>query len=159
MAPVDPRRMTARIEGDFVVFLLGMRINAWWRPDLWMPSLAAMPRMLQELERAPREQTGFLGHNGISMRCTVQYWRSFDALEAYARAPDHAHFPAWTAFNRRLRDSRGAVGIWHETYLVPAGGFEAIYSGMPPYGLARATESVPIVTRHAARDRVQADDA
>jgi hypothetical protein len=29
------------------------------------------------------------------------------------------------------------VGIWHETYKIRAGEYEAIYSGMPPHGLGR----------------------
>ena len=37
-----------------------------------------------------------------------------------------------------MKHSRGDVGIWHETFLVRAGEYEAIYSGMPAYGLGRA---------------------
>ncbi|SHE55349.1 protein of unknown function [Loktanella atrilutea] len=156
MPPIDPRRMSARIEGDFVVFLIGLRINAWHKPQKWFPALMAMPRMLQELAARPVEETGFLGHNGLNRHCIVQYWRSFDHLESYARAPDRSHFPAWTAFNARMKDSRGDVGIWHETYLVRAGDFEAIYSGMPPYGLGRVAERVPATgSRNAARGRLR----
>jgi hypothetical protein len=68
----------------------------------------------------------------------VQYWRSFDHLEAYARARDKQHWPAWLEFNRLMKDSRGDVGIWHETYLIRAGEYENIYSGMPLMGLAKA---------------------
>ena len=32
MAAVVPNRVTAQIEGDFVVFLIGMRINKLWKP-------------------------------------------------------------------------------------------------------------------------------
>ena len=39
--------------------------------------------------------------------------------------------------------SRGDVGIWHETYRVDAGAYEAIYSGMPPHGLGKAGRLVP----------------
>src|ERR1044072_8850039 len=105
-------RVTAEIEGDFVLFIIGMRINKLWRPDKWAPVALAMPRMLRELAaRGP--ESGFLG--AFSMGLTVvQYWRSFEALEAYARDPQSTHWPAWTAFNRRMRRSRGDVGIWHE---------------------------------------------
>ena len=34
-----------------------------------------------------------------------------------------------------MKGARGDVGIWHETYTVPAGGYEAIYSGMPKAAL------------------------
>lgn len=154
MARIIAERMTARVAGDFVVFLIGMRINKPWRPGTWLPVAMAMPKMLKELDAAP-EETGFLGHNGLSMGTIVQYWRSFDHLEAWARSPDHAHFPAWAAFNRRVKGARGDVGIWHETYLVKAGQYEAVYSGMPAYGLGRVGELVPATgNREAARQRL-----
>ena len=142
MTKVMNDRMAAEIEGDFVVFLIGMRINKLWKINKWLPPFLAMPRMIKELEEMSREETGFLGHNGIGF-AMVQYWRSFDHLEAYARSQDHAHFPAWTAFNKRMKNARGDVGIWHETYLVKAGHYEAIYSGMPAYGLGRVSSLVP----------------
>jgi hypothetical protein len=148
-------RVTAEIEGDFVLFLIGMRINKWWRPDKWVPVFLAMPRMLKELEALGAE-SGFLGAFWAGFTI-VQYWRSFAALEAYARDPALAHWPAWTAFNRRMRKSRGDVGIWHETYLIPAGQYESIYSGMPPKGLGSAAQVVPATAgRERARDRVGA---
>lgn len=154
MAPVIPERMAAEIDGDFVIFLIGMRINAWWRPGVWLPVARAMPRMLRELEAAGPE-TGFLGHSGLSMRAIVQYWRSFEQLEAYARAEDRQHWPEWVAFNRAIRGRRGAVGIWHETYLVRAGAYETLYSGMPPTGLGRIGRLVPAKgARAAARGRL-----
>ena len=60
MAKVIARRVTARVEGDFVVFLIGMRNNKVWKLDKWMPVFLAMPRMIRELERRP--DSGFLGH-------------------------------------------------------------------------------------------------
>jgi Domain of unknown function (DUF4188) len=42
-------RMTHDYDGDLVVYLIGMRINRPWRPDLWLPVFSAMPRMLAEL--------------------------------------------------------------------------------------------------------------
>jgi hypothetical protein len=155
MSKINSGRMTAQIEGDFVVFLIGMRVNSWWLIHKWLPAFFAMPRMIRELERAPADETGFLGHNGLTSKTIVQYWRSFDHLEAYARAQDRHHFPAWAAFNRRMKGSEGAVGIWHETYLVKAGNYEAIYSGMPEYGLGRAASLVPATgNRNQARQRL-----
>jgi hypothetical protein len=139
MAPIIDRRVTAHIQGDFVVFLIGMRINKPWKPHQWLPTLRAMPNMLKELEAAPAEH-GFLGYMNLGLLSLVQYWRSFDHLEAYARARDKHHWPAWLEFNRLMKDSRGDVGIWHETYLVRAGEYESIYSGMPMMGLAKAAQ-------------------
>lgn len=150
-------RMAARIEGDFVVFLIGMRVNKPWKIAKWAPVFFAMPRMLKELRRSDPDVTGFLGDNGLGS-VIVQYWRSFDHLEAYARSHDNAHFPAWRAFNKRMRGARGDVGIWHETYLIKNGQYEAVYSGMPEYGLGRVADLVPATgKREAARDRVAAE--
>lgn len=157
MAPVIPSQFTARIEGDFVVFLIGMRINKPWKIGQWWPVFIAMPRMLKEL-RAAGPASGFLGCTPLSLTLMAQYWRSFEQLEDYARARDSRHWPAWVAFNRRIKTARGDVGIWHETYKVRAGEFECIYSGMPPFGLSSAAEIVRIgpdrTGQSAARDRL-----
>jgi hypothetical protein len=52
--------MTARPEGEFVVFLIGMRINKPLHLHKWLPVARAMPRMLQELYRQPA--LGLLSH-------------------------------------------------------------------------------------------------
>ena len=113
--------------------------------------------MLRELAQAGPE-TGFLGHTQFGLGGTVQYWRSFEHLEAYASAPKMQHWPAWRAFNKASRGGRGDVGIWQETYLVKAGNYEAIYAGMPPFGLGKAAGTVPATgNREAARQRLSAN--
>jgi hypothetical protein len=154
MAAVIPKRTTARIEGDFVVFLIGARINKPWKIHKWWPVFIAMPRMLRELRGRP--ESGFLGAIQ-SAGVIVQYWRSFEHLEAYARDQDQSHWPAWVDFNKRLGATRGEVGIWHETYKVRAGEYECIYSGMPLMGLAKAAASADAVgALESARDRIGA---
>ena len=140
MARVIPSRMTAEIDGDFVVFLIGMRINKPWKINKWLPVFLAMPRLLKELDGHP--ESGFLGHI-MALGVIVQYWRSFEHLEAYARNADQLHWPAWVAFNKRVGSSRGDVGIWHETYQVRAGEYETVYSGVPPTGLGKVGQLVP----------------
>ena len=44
MARIARGRWTHTHEGDLTVFLIGMRINRIWRPDAWLPVLAAMGR-------------------------------------------------------------------------------------------------------------------
>jgi hypothetical protein len=131
-----PFRYSAEIEGDFVVFLIGMRVNKWWKPHKWLPPLRAMRPMLDELTADPA--SGLLGYHYLGNLIFVQYWRSFEHLEAYARAKDEKHWPACVEFNRRMKGARGDVGIWHETYLVEAGQYEAVYSGVPRQGLGNA---------------------
>jgi len=152
MTKIIGKRMAARLEGEFVVFLIGIRINKPWKVHKWLPVFLAMPKMLKELASQP--DSGFLGHNGLGT-VIVQYWRSFEHLEAYARAQDKKHWPAWLDFNRRVGGSRSDVGIWHETYLIKPGNYEAIYSGMPPYGLGKVGTLVPATGNHeAARSRM-----
>ncbi len=154
MVAIEPRRMAGQIDGDFVVFLIGIRINKPWKIHKWWRAFLAMPRMLKELDAAGPE-TGFLGHNGLSMGVIVQYWRSFDHLEAYARDQGKKHWPAWVQFNKVMKNSRGDVGIWHETYLIKAGQYEAVYSGMPAHGLGRVGQRMPATeSREAARGRL-----
>ena len=156
MSKIIDQRMTARIEGDFVVFLIGLRINKWWKLHKWVPLMKTMPAMLKELQSLPQEETGFLGVTGGSATLSVQYWRSFEHLEAYAKSQSHAHFPVWVDFNKRMKQARGDVGIWHETYLVKAGHYESVYSGMPPFGLGEASTLVPATgNRKDARSRLQ----
>ena len=76
----------------------------------------------------------------------LQYWRSFEQLHAYAHAKDAEHLPAWAAFNRRV-GGNGAVGIFHETYVVSNGRYECVYANMPRFGLAQAGEMVSAVGR------------
>jgi len=140
------QRMTAEMDGDFVVFLIGMRINRPWLIWKWWPVVTAMTRMLFELKRAP--DIGLLGfHNWFGRTIIlVQYWRSYEQLEAYAAARDKAHLPAWAAFNRAIA-SNGDVGIWHETYLAGPGRYENVYNNMPPFGLGAVGRLVPATGR------------
>ncbi|XGW00663.1 MAG: DUF4188 domain-containing protein [Leptolyngbya sp. BL-A-14] len=60
-------------------------------------------------------------------------------------------------FNRAI-GADGSVGIWHETYLIQPGQHESIYANMPVFGLAAATNHVPVTGRRdTARGRLQSD--
>jgi hypothetical protein len=148
-------RYTAQTTTPFVVFLIGMRINQFWKFWRWLPTLMAMRPMLVELYTHPEK--GFLSaeftftlHGPI----LIQYWRSFDHLDRFARSRSDPHLPAWTKFNRTAaRD--GSAGIFHETYAVQPGQFEVVYGNMPRFGLARAFEHVPASGRgETARGRL-----
>ncbi len=45
-------------------------------------------------------------------------------------------------------------GIWHETYLVRAGQYEAVYGNMPPHGLGKAGRLHPASESSGARERL-----
>jgi hypothetical protein len=156
MTTVYPGRYTARTEEPFVVFLIGMHINRLLEVRKWWPVFQAMNPMISTLIRHPEK--GFLGGmTTIGWRgpVMIQYWRSFDDLENFARHPSDPHLPAWKRFNQAV-GSDGSVGIWHETYLVQPGQFESLYGNMPRFGLAQAVEHVPVEgRRNAARARLQ----
>lgn len=134
---IHKERLTATLEGDFVVFLIGMRINKPWLIHKWLSVAQAMPRMLKELGQQP--ELGLLHAEMWFSRTIiqVQYWRSMDQLLAYAKNKDAAHLPAWRAFNKAI-GTGGSVGIWHETYHASAGSYENVYINMPPFGLGKA---------------------
>jgi len=146
MAKILAQRVTAEIGSEVCVFLIGMRVNRPWKVHRWWPVASAMRRMLVELKTLP--DSGFLGVEQWigNPSLMMQYWRSFEALEAYATNRDLVHLPAWAEFNRRI-GSNGDVGIWHETYRVRPGDFECVYNNMPAFGLAKATTLVPATGR------------
>jgi hypothetical protein len=147
-------RYRAEIDGDFVVFLIGFRPNRLWKVREWFPVFRAMPRMIAELEKHP--ESGFLGaHQGLMYGgpALVQFWRSFEDLDRFARDPAYPHLPAWREFNQRVRDS-GDVGIWHETYKVRAGEYEAIYGNMPRVGLAATAAHQALGSTSTAAQRI-----
>jgi hypothetical protein len=137
MAEIIEGRKFAAMEGGFVVFLIGMRVNSLWKIHKWLPVAMAMPKMIKELYGNPA--SGFLGEKSWFGRTTisVQYWKSFENLEFYAKAKDLEHFPAWKDFNIKARQC-GAVGVWHETYKIDPGNYENIYVNMPVFGLGKA---------------------
>jgi hypothetical protein len=157
MAKVIPARMTSDLEGDFVVFLIGMRINKPWKLHKWWPVAMAMGPMLRVLSQ--RKDLGLLAfHSWISPSgpMVVQYWRSAEHLQRFAKDTSLPHHPAWRKFNRRVATS-GDVGIWHETYQVSAGRHETVYANMPRFGLANAGEHLPVAARgDSAAQRLEA---
>lgn len=152
------QRIAASIEGDFVVFLIGARINRWWKIATFLRVGKAMTRMIKELKT--NSQLGLLHVEswGGQTSIMVQYWKSFDDLHAYARNTESEHLPAWADFNRTI-GSNGDVGIWHETYFVKQGQYEAIYNNMPEFGLAKAGGWIPAKgSQNTARGRLGQTD-
>lgn len=136
-------RYTTENNRDVVVFLIGMRINKRLAIRKWLPVFTAMPGMIRELYEN-QEALGFLSmENYFGLRTTVMitYWRSKEDLLAYSRG--QRHLTAWKNFNRKIGDT-DTVGIYHETYVVPQGHYEAIYGNMPVYGLAKASGHMPV---------------
>jgi hypothetical protein len=154
VADVRQRRWTAEIDGDFVVFLIGPRINSKlraWRSLIDLGGRRGMNHMLKYLTEHPEK--GLLGYETAGFT-VIQYWRSFQHLEAFATNTDDPHLEVWRNYWRRVGKSTRA-GIWHETYLVRAGEYEAIYGNMPPHGLGKAATLVPLAESVNARQRLK----
>lgn len=136
-------RSTARTDEPFVVFVMGVRVNRIFALRAWIGVMLSLRSMLHELHEKP--ETGFLGgHTHFCWRGVTlfQYWNSYEDLEKYSRNPSEGHMPGWQKFNRRVRKG-GAVGLWHEAYLVDPGCYEAVYADVPVSGLAKATKHIP----------------
>lgn len=155
MKSVISGRYTAQMDDSFVVFVIGMRINKFFAVSKWLPVALSMGGMLKELYE--NKELGFLGtesfFNGRTI-VQIQYWKSFEALEHYAR---HAslHLEAWKNFNQKASKTE-TVGIFHETFVVEKGQYESLYANMPLFGLAKAGAFFPINDqRKTARARMK----
>ena len=118
---VDRQTVDLSAYPDLVVIYLGMRVNA-------LRGAKQLMRLGPQIRASWKaEPDGLLLHEDIvySLRHIGmrQYWRDFDALEAWARSEPHKVW--WRDF---LRDS-GGTGFWHETYFM-RGGMEAVYDDM-----------------------------
>lgn len=72
--------------------------------------------------------------NGSTL-LTLSYWKSAAHLHAYAHSPTHrAGWDWWAKANK----SYPHIGIMHETFAVPAGGWENIYQNFWPVGMGEA---------------------
>ena len=151
---VTPSRLTADLSAfpDLVVIYLGMRVE---EPR----GLETLQRLGPQIEAAVREQPdGLLLHETLSfseeplhvgMR---QYWRDFDALEAWSLTLPHKSW--WSEY---LRD-RGGTSFWHETYF-RRGGIETMYVDTGgTIGLSRVAPTVPPEgPMFSARQRAEMD--
>ena len=154
MVSIRDGRWTAEIEGDFVVFLIGARVNSKVHALKVLSDLGGrrgMNHMLRHLTEHPEK--GLLGYQTAGFT-VIQYWRSFEHLEAFAKNTDDPHLEVWRNYWRRVAQS--TRGIWHETYLVRAGEYEAIYGNMPPHGLGKAGKLVRLADSVSARQRLKA---
>ena len=156
MSNIVKGRMTAELDREIVVFLIGMRINKLWKVHQWWPVAMAMPRMIRELSTQP--ELGFLHAEQWFGRTTimVQYWQSFDHLETYAKNRDHVHLPDGPHSIGTLVTMEMLVyGTKPIAYHLSPGSFETFYGNMPPFGMARATRLVEASgRRNSARERL-----
>jgi hypothetical protein len=161
VADILEGRWTAKLDGDFVVFIIGAQVHNPFRGWRALPLLGQMRSMLADLERdrTAGVDRGFLGYqsHGVGpFGVIVQYWRSFDDLERFARQPGDRHAVVWQKWYRAALHKNRAVGIWHESFAVSADRYEAIYQGTPKIGLLKAGRPERVGRRAlTARDRLK----
>ena len=114
---------------NLVVIYMGMRVYS-------LPGVWTVLSLRQQVRRAvAAKPDGLLFHQSFYFSLLPlhvglrQYWRDFDALEAWTRTFPHQRW--WKDF---VRNPRG-TGFWHETYTC-GGGIEGVYDAMrEPTGL------------------------
>ena len=139
---------TARFDGDFVVFLIGVRPNGANPFTKYTDEIGkAFESMVKELEND--DTLGYMGGDNYvgansrkSAAMMVQYWRSYESLQKWTHTRMGIHMKTVEEYIKKDRVA-GTTGIWHETYKVRDGEYEAVYANMPPIGLALATNVTP----------------
>lgn len=145
-------KYTSKPENTFVVFIFGMRINNFLYFWLWIPFFIRLLKMISRLKKY--KESGMMNaHMFFSMGGlgVMQYWESFDKLEAFALDENDKHLPNIKKYQRLIGKS-GIVGIWHETFIVENDKFETFYYNMPKWGLAKATNhhlEIPLMQEEA----------
>lgn len=151
MVTVNSARMAAEIDGGFVIYINGMRLNKLRAIHKWFIAGRKLARMFERLEADP--DSGFLGYQpafmGLRTGAAIQYWRSLEDLLRFASDRDDLHVPAWRWFNEEIGDN-GGVGFWAELYVIGDDDYETFYRNMHPIGLGDAAEMVPMA-RHRRR--------
>ena len=154
MAQIFPGRYTADVEGDFVVFLIGMRINRLLKVRKWWPVFTAMRPMLKAHETPGLgvldTRQAILSPRDAADHPDLAQLRPARALRARGHAP---HRAVEDLLQGRRRGS-GDVGIWHETFQVARRGVRVLYGNMPRFGLANAGEHRGLGSASRARDRM-----
>jgi hypothetical protein len=153
MADIHSGKWAAELDGDFVVFLIGARPNPR-HPIAWFRDLGGrrgMKHMLDRLSADP--DSGLLGYV-MGFPVIVQYWRSFEHLEAFAGDVAEAHPSATKGYWGRVSRHGHGAGIWHETYVVKAGQYEAVYGNMPSFGLGSVRGGRLTRATSTARERL-----
>ena len=151
---------TARCDGDFVVCLIGIRPN---EANSFTKSFfkvgTAFRSMLAELESD--STSGYMGgdiyvgtNERKSTTLVVQYWRDYESLHKWTHTKAGVHMKTMLDYMKHGR-FEGVNGVWHETYKVKDGEYEATYINMPPIGLALATRAVYEAKTNNGLERIQ----
>ncbi|ETN43887.1 uncharacterized protein HMPREF1541_11018 [Cyphellophora europaea CBS 101466] len=113
---------------------------------IFAPHAAALndhaSNMYRALDAASKAHSGYLGgqgwlsydDQGAAEYTFVSYWRSIDAIHAFAYSPSHR--AGWEWWNSVPKDDIRHLGINHEIFLARPGEWETIYLNHQPTMLA-----------------------
>ncbi|ADJ14635.1 monooxygenase family protein [Halalkalicoccus jeotgali] len=139
--------MAAEIDGEYVVYINGMRLNRLRALPRYLYAGIQAGRIFKRLEADP--DSGFLGYLPAYMSprsgAAIQYWRSLEDIRRFAQDPDDRHVPVWRWYNE-AGGNDGGLGFWAELYVVKDGSFETFYRNVPPIGLGEHGSLVPMTT-------------
>ena len=149
----DPASWGATIEGDFVVFLIGARLDKLHRSAPCATSAErGMPYMLKYLSERPREGAARLRDPRFDERPVLAPLRAPRAVRQGRLRPA----PGRVAEVLEAGRQGSPLGDLAETFLVRAGEYGARYHGnMPAYGLAKASSVASIGADSSARGRLR----
>ncbi len=137
MAQFFSRRNTHRDDGAAVVSLSVIRVNR-------LLAVAAKRGVRRGLGAdSTLGMLGYVGYFSARGALVVEYRREVDALIKDAQSPSHVHRPASSEFDRWSRQSRGAIGIWHETFALATGDHECVCVDIPENSAAASDGSAP----------------
>jgi len=142
------------VKGDFAgpgqekiaILLLGAKSNhplGFFAPDFGTVG-EHLEAMTHELESEADQDTGFLGQtgwqrkdaNGADELLFISYWRSINAVHAYAHGPLHRE--AWKWWESTIK-KHNAIGFMHEVFEADKGQWEAVYINFQPTALGATT--------------------
>lgn len=148
MSARNDARMLADIEGEFLVFVVELRIHQWWRFGKWYPTVIDMGRMLTELMQKP--EFGLLHFEywfAFRRQLFLMYWRSYEHMHDWVLDKDATHIAGWKKLNQLMKDHPNVLGFWHESYVIQPYQYEAFYRNVPTVGLGKAGSLTPLTGR------------
>jgi hypothetical protein len=153
-----PKRLAAEMDGEFVVYINGMRLNKLRAIHKYLIAGRKLAAMFDRLEADP--DSGFLGYEpairGLRSDAAIQYWRSLEDLRTFAQNSDDLHMPAWKWVNESIR--KGEIGFWAELYVIDDENYETFYRDVPPIGLGQIADLVPMEGHQRLLALSQEDD-
>ena len=130
-------RVIARLPesmGELCLVRMGIQVRGL---SAWLLARRLRSAIAADARRAIAASAGLLESQaftiGINHFGFLQYWRSFEELDAWSRREPHSEW--WRAAVERMRLKQD-LGVYHETFLVDASDVESIFLNCRPTGLA-----------------------